>query len=184
MKNFLVVASLLHILFLFCTCNSQRIAASLGTKTKKFQNSDQLGLSNTNGTRVVMWPSSWMHYLHTHNKIQIFPIQGDANSKDSDGVTVGTIRSLDLGFSGIYMEVTTSKRSKASKRVLLDGSIKGRAQPGRMLAIMGPSGAGSKFMFELFLKFLYRCIVDLPLLYSFGRFDGQSLLFSTPLLVE
>jgi ABC-type multidrug transport system ATPase subunit len=31
---------------------------------------------------------------------------------------------------------------KGGSRIILDGSIRGRAQPGRMLAILGPSGAG------------------------------------------
>lgn len=44
---------------------------------------------------------------------------------------------VDLAFEGIEMIVMP----KNKERVLLDGSIRGRAQPGRMLAIMGPSGA-------------------------------------------
>lgn len=48
---------------------------------------------------------------------------------------------MDLGFSGFKMELKAKKKSQTS-RLILDGSIRGRAQPGRMLAIMGPSGAG------------------------------------------
>jgi ABC-type multidrug transport system ATPase subunit len=45
------------------------------------------------------------------------------------------------------MELATKKKRKqkdgdGGPRVLLDGSIRGRARPGRMLALMGPSGAG------------------------------------------
>lgn len=61
-------------------------------------------------------------------------------------VSAGSMGSLDIGFSDMYMEITTKKKSQTVKRVLLDGSIRGRAQPGRMLAIMGPSGAGSELI--------------------------------------
>lgn len=47
---------------------------------------------------------------------------------------------IDLSFEGIRLELYQG-RGKGTK-LLLDGSIRGRAQPGRMLAIMGPSGAG------------------------------------------
>jgi hypothetical protein len=45
---------------------------------------------------------------------------------------------MEVAFEGIRMELQ-QKKGKAS-RLLLDGSIRGRARPGRMLAIMGPSG--------------------------------------------
>jgi hypothetical protein len=45
---------------------------------------------------------------------------------------------VDLAFEGIEM---TLEEKKGQQRKLLDGSIRGRARPGRMLAIMGPSGA-------------------------------------------
>jgi ABC-type uncharacterized transport system YnjBCD ATPase subunit len=51
---------------------------------------------------------------------------------------MGGLDSVDLGFSEIRMEL----KGKSGYKVLLDGSIKGRARPGRMMAIMGPSGAG------------------------------------------
>jgi len=51
---------------------------------------------------------------------------------------------IDLAFSGIELQMTTKTKGKRGKqqRFLLDGSVHGRAQPGRMLAVMGPSGAG------------------------------------------
>ena len=52
------------------------------------------------------------------------------------------LESVDLGFSDIRMELQTGRSKKNGVKVLLDGSIRGRARPGRMLAIMGPSGAG------------------------------------------
>jgi len=45
---------------------------------------------------------------------------------------------VDLAFEDIQLTLTTKKKA----RLLLDGSCRGRAKPGRMLAIMGPSGAG------------------------------------------
>jgi ABC-type multidrug transport system ATPase subunit len=47
---------------------------------------------------------------------------------------------MDLSFEEIQMEVKL--KGNGNKRTLLDGSIRGRCQPGRMLAIMGPSGSG------------------------------------------
>ena len=52
---------------------------------------------------------------------------------------------VDLSFEGIRLELKTGKNGKNGKngpRMLLDGSPRGRARPGRMLAIMGPSGSG------------------------------------------
>jgi len=45
---------------------------------------------------------------------------------------------VELAFKGIQLSLA----KKGKSRLLLDGSGRGRAQPGRMLAIMGPSGAG------------------------------------------
>lgn len=45
-----------------------------------------------------------------------------------------------MGFEGIKI-LLKQKKNKAD-RVILDGSLKGVAKPGRMLAIMGPSGSG------------------------------------------
>ena len=49
------------------------------------------------------------------------------------------MKKMDLGFNGFRMELKAKKKSKTN-RLILDGSIRGRARPGRMLAIMGPSG--------------------------------------------
>ena len=54
---------------------------------------------------------------------------------------IAAMEPMDLEFSGFQMELKAKKKNQ-STRLLLDGSIRGRAQPGRMLAIMGPSGAG------------------------------------------
>jgi len=48
------------------------------------------------------------------------------------------LEKVDLAFDGLEMILDTKR--KGEKRRLLDGSIRGRAKPGRMLAIMGPSG--------------------------------------------
>lgn len=55
------------------------------------------------------------------------------------------LETIDVAFEGIQLEMTTKKKNKENGnniRQLLDGSIHGRAKPGRMLAVMGPSGAG------------------------------------------
>lgn len=49
---------------------------------------------------------------------------------------MGGMQEVDLAFESIAMTLTTKKGTKE----LLDGTIRGRARPGRMLAIMGPSG--------------------------------------------
>lgn len=51
------------------------------------------------------------------------------------------LEEVDLAFDKIILELAPKRGSK-EPRVLLDGSIRGRAKPGRMLAVMGPSGAG------------------------------------------
>ncbi len=50
---------------------------------------------------------------------------------------MGGLSSVELGFSDIRMELK-GKKSKGGNKILLDGSIRGHARPGRMLAIMGP----------------------------------------------
>jgi len=45
---------------------------------------------------------------------------------------------VELSFAGISLEL----RQKKGSRMILDGSIRGKASPGRLLAIMGPSGSG------------------------------------------
>jgi ABC-type multidrug transport system ATPase subunit/ABC-type multidrug transport system permease subunit len=64
--------------------------------------------------------------------------------QDDHIMAMGGLDTVDLGFSDIRMELETKKKNANGDktRVLLDGSIRGRAQPGRMMAIMGPSGAG------------------------------------------
>jgi ABC-type multidrug transport system ATPase subunit len=72
------------------------------------------------------------------------------------------MESLDIAFDGIKLALKTTKKKKNGggggnnnnnnnkqeddvnngERWILDGSICGRARPGRLLAIMGPSGAG------------------------------------------
>lgn len=60
--------------------------------------------------------------------------------KVEDG-QIQSMEDMDLGFSGIFMEFQ-AKKKKQKSRIILDGSIHGRARPGKMMAIMGPSGAG------------------------------------------
>ena len=62
-------------------------------------------------------------------------------------MAMGGLDQVDFAFTDIRMELDSGKKKKNGNngdktRLLLDGSISGRARPGRMLAIMGPSGAG------------------------------------------
>ena len=50
-------------------------------------------------------------------------------------------QSVEVGFEDIGM-ILKSKKKGRSDRIILDGSIRGVAKSGRMLAIMGPSGSG------------------------------------------
>lgn len=53
---------------------------------------------------------------------------------------LGLEKCCEIGFKGIEMRL--KQKSGKPDKLLLDGSIKGKASSGRMLAIMGPSGAG------------------------------------------
>ena len=69
---------------------------------------------------------------------QIYLYIDDIVIEDDHVKAMGGFETVDLAFSDFRMELQTKKGA----RVLLDGSVHGRARPGRMLAIMGPSGAG------------------------------------------
>jgi ABC-type multidrug transport system ATPase subunit len=55
-----------------------------------------------------------------------------------EGGNVVDTEPIDLAFEGLTLELETKS---GEVRTILDG-VRGRAQPGRMLAVMGPSGAG------------------------------------------
>ena len=66
----------------------------------------------------------------------------DIDELAEEEITLDPIHStdpIDIAFEGIRMEL---EQKKGPPRLLLDGSIRGRARPGKMLAIMGPSGSG------------------------------------------
>eukprot|EP00557_Chaetoceros_sp_GSL56_P009380 CAMPEP_0176487722 /NCGR_PEP_ID=MMETSP0200_2-20121128/6297_1 /TAXON_ID=947934 /ORGANISM="Chaetoceros sp., Strain GSL56" /LENGTH=669 /DNA_ID=CAMNT_0017884597 /DNA_START=227 /DNA_END=2233 /DNA_ORIENTATION=- len=59
-----------------------------------------------------------------------------------------SLHTCEVGFEAI--KITLKQKGNAPDRVILDGSIKGKAGPGRMLAVMGPSGSGkSSFIHAL-----------------------------------
>ena len=46
-------------------------------------------------------------------------------------MAMGGLETVDLGFSDLYLELKEKKKKNSDgKRMLLDGSIRGRAQPG------------------------------------------------------
>jgi len=65
------------------------------------------------------------------------PLLGDKTPVENDSVKI--MEKMDLGFSGFQMELKAKNKNHKS-RLILDGSIRGMARSGRMLAIMGPSG--------------------------------------------
>ena len=73
-----------------------------------------------------------------------FHFFADDFSVNEDGVVTQKkgLETIDIAFEGIKLEMATKKKKDGKTRLLLDGNIHGRAKPGRMLAVMGPSGAG------------------------------------------
>jgi ABC-type multidrug transport system ATPase subunit len=57
---------------------------------------------------------------------------------------MGGMESIDIAFDGIKLALKgkNGNGNGGDERLILNGSIRGRARPGRLLAIMGPSGAG------------------------------------------
>ena len=76
----------------------------------------------------------FVHVFHTDH-----PDAQDDDCIVKDDHLEPILPSVDLAFENIQMVLQTKKNGK---KQILDGSIHGRARPGRMLAIMGPSGAG------------------------------------------
>ena len=79
---------------------------------------------------------------------------------------------IDLAFSGVQLEMTTKPKKKKKdsdhkNRLLLDGSIHGQAKPGRMLAVMGPSGAGKVRTLQMAVWKDFSICLDLSVLYPF-----------------
>ena len=54
---------------------------------------------------------------------------------------------VELAFEGVELELTAKNKKSATRRIL-DGSIRGKAVPGRLLAIMGPSGSGKTTLLD------------------------------------
>jgi ABC-type glutathione transport system ATPase component len=70
----------------------------------------------------------------------------DSITTDEDTDALHQHLPIDLAFDSLKLTLQTKKKKKNGngngERLILDGSIRGRARPGRLLAIMGPSGAG------------------------------------------
>jgi len=114
------MASLICFLVLLpSTTNAQRAAIGIGSKLKQ-----AFGTRSVSVSRLENKPKT---------------LQEGKLVVQDDHMKV--MEKMDLGFSGFKMELKAKKKNQTS-RLILDGSIRGRAQPGRMLAIMGPSGAG------------------------------------------
>jgi ABC-type multidrug transport system ATPase subunit/ABC-type multidrug transport system permease subunit len=94
-------------------------------------------------TLLAILSGSMYLFLIQHSKINeidqtIFGVEDDIMVEDDH---IKAMEKMDVAFSGFEMELKPKKKGQES-RLILNGSIRGRARPGRMLAIMGPSGAG------------------------------------------
>ena len=90
--------------------------------------------------------------MNSHNHPFLVTRTDEIVVRNDQVVPMGGLETADLGFSDLLMELQVGKKKNSDgKRILLDGSIRGRAQPGRMLAIMGPSGAGKSSGMFLFI---------------------------------
>jgi len=70
----------------------------------------------------------------------------DVVLEDDEDMDTGSLRRVEVGFENVRMTLRQKKGS--GDRVILDGSIRGKAQSGRMLAIMGPSGSGKSTLVQ------------------------------------
>ena len=82
--------------------------------------------------------------------------------KNDHVMPLGNLDTVDLGFSDIRLELNTKKGTK----VLLDGSVTGRARPGRMLAIM----VGFEYL-AVYLIWLQQVTSDRLLVGAFGSWQ-------------
>ena len=135
-STFSVVSALLILALSICDdhrnpffVNGQRAIASLGSKIKNQFHSTQQRRRQRHGSSSDEEDDD-----------------DDIIIKDDHVMAMGGLDHVDLSFQGIKLELETKKKKNGGngngKRLLLDGSIVGRAKPGRMVAIMGPSGAG------------------------------------------
>lgn len=68
------------------------------------------------------------YFQYSHSVLEVDVIEEDEVHMDA-----GILHQVELGFDGIKMTLTQGK--KISDRIILDGSIKGKARPGRMVRI-------------------------------------------------
>ena len=118
--------------------DAQRAVVSLGSKLKN-------RMSSVEGKKVQGANSKHSQGANTSHVMILMLTDSlvfssdDIVIKDDHVEAMGGLDQADLSFEGIEMLLETKN---GKKKAILDGSIRGRARPGRMLAIMGPSGAG------------------------------------------
>lgn len=78
------------------------------------------------------------HFTLADSRLALIDVE-DLVCDNPQQLSTGFFQSVEVGFEDVGM-VLKQKKKGAADRVILDGSIRGRARPGRMLAIMGPSG--------------------------------------------
>ena len=126
------------IVLAFCLincCASQRSFVSLGTKLEKPTPSS----SNSNRKQRKSFFGAAAAEADIKDEINEAMEVVMEEEEQSD-----LLESCEVGFEGIKL---TLQQKKKPERHILDGSLKGKAKPGRMLAIMGPSGSGKSNVF-------------------------------------
>jgi len=137
-------------------------------------NSNYGTIMGVNGQRAVTNLGSRLKNnfaSNKHKKQTDYVAVTDTLVVDEEDAESEVMDRVDLAFDEIKMILETKKGN--DDRLLLDGSIRGRAQPGRMLAIMGPSGSGKSTLIHA----LAGKIKDSPKLSLFGHryINGEEL---------
>lgn len=116
-------ASLLHL------CSSQNSVVNIGSKIDRKQEKKK---------RVSFFASA------TEVKLNQDAEESSSDEElvlDQDSYYRHYMQKCELGFEGVQIALE-QKGKNMPDRLILDGSLKGKAMPGRMLAVMGPSGSG------------------------------------------
>jgi hypothetical protein len=124
-------------------------------KNDKYNDDDGSNSSNNSSGYLYYAKCSFAGVLFSVLSMKLLQGRSPAKSTigsdiccDEEDDTLGGLDDTDVVFDGIKLILTQKVKKKPDgtetppKRFLLDGSLRGRAYAGRMMAIMGPSGAG------------------------------------------
>lgn len=128
------VASFLIILA-FCLincCASQRSFLSLGTKIENKKPTS--GAANGGKQRKSFFGAAAADINVNDSEIEPLEVVLEEDEQSD------FLDTCEVGFDGIKLALKS--RGNKPERLILDGSLRGKAKAGRMLAVMGPSGSG------------------------------------------